>query len=71
MVRPTGSYFNSHFAQSDIFNSHLFQIQAGNGEVTITNDGATILQQMSVTHPAAKMVISRTFLSEDLCLFVL
>ncbi len=35
-------------------------IQTGNGEVTITNDGATILKQMSVIHPAAKMV----------CLFV-
>jgi hypothetical protein len=34
----------------------LLQIQTGNGEVTITNDGATILKQMSVTHPAAKMV---------------
>jgi chaperonin GroEL (HSP60 family) len=34
----------------------LLQIQTGSGEVTITNDGATILKQMSVTHPAAKMV---------------
>lgn len=32
-------------------------IRAGNGDVTITNDGATILQQMSVTHPAAKMLV--------------
>ncbi|XP_011299304.1 T-complex protein 1 subunit delta [Fopius arisanus] len=32
-------------------------IQAGNGEVTITNDGATILQQMNVIHPAAKMLV--------------
>ena len=31
-------------------------IQASNGEVTITNDGATILNQMSVVHPTAKMV---------------
>ena len=31
-------------------------IQSGNGEVTITNDGATILKQMSVIHPASKMV---------------
>lgn len=31
-------------------------IQAGDGEVTITNDGATILNQMSVVHPTAKMV---------------
>ena len=32
------------------------QIQSGNGDVTITNDGATILKQMQVFHPAAKMV---------------
>ena len=32
-------------------------IQAGNGEVTITNDGATILKQMNVLHPAAKMLV--------------
>lgn len=32
-------------------------IQAGNGEVTITNDGATILKQMEVLHPAAKMLV--------------
>ncbi|XP_023936537.1 T-complex protein 1 subunit delta [Bicyclus anynana] len=32
-------------------------IQAANGEVTITNDGATILKQMSVIHPAAKMLV--------------
>lgn len=34
----------------------ILQIQAANGEVTITNDGATILKQISVIHPAAKMV---------------
>ena len=34
----------------------LSQIQSGNGDVTITNDGATILKQMQVFHPAAKMV---------------
>lgn len=33
------------------------QIQSANGEVAITNDGATILKQMNVIHPAAKMVI--------------
>ena len=27
------------------------------GDVTITNDGATILQQMDVEHPAAKMMV--------------
>jgi len=35
---------------------YVLQIQTGNGEVTITNDGATILKQINVTHPAAKMV---------------
>lgn len=34
----------------------ILQIQAANGDVTITNDGATILKQMQVLHPAAKMV---------------
>jgi len=32
-------------------------IQSGNGEVTITNDGATILKQINVLHPAAKMLV--------------
>uniref|UniRef100_A0A224XN34 T-complex protein 1 subunit delta n=1 Tax=Panstrongylus lignarius TaxID=156445 RepID=A0A224XN34_9HEMI len=32
-------------------------IQSGNGEVTITNDGATILKQMNVMHPAAKLLV--------------
>lgn len=32
-------------------------IQAGDGSVTITNDGATILKQMQVIHPAAKMLV--------------
>jgi hypothetical protein len=31
-------------------------IQSSNGDVTITNDGATILKQMSVLHPVARMV---------------
>ena len=34
----------------------MYQIQADRGDVTITNDGATILKQMQVLHPAAKMV---------------
>src|SRR3970040_3202830 len=29
----------------------------GLGDVTITNDGATILKEIDVTHPAAKMLI--------------
>lgn len=32
-------------------------IQAGDGSVSITNDGATILKQMNVIHPAAKMLV--------------
>lgn len=32
-------------------------IQSGSGDVTITNDGATILKQMSVLHPTAKMLV--------------
>merc|ERR1712112_357532 len=32
-------------------------IQDAKGEVTITNDGATILKQMEVIHPAAKMLV--------------
>ena len=31
-------------------------IQNAHGDVTITNDGATILDLMEVLHPAAKMV---------------
>lgn len=31
-------------------------IQTGGGEVTITNDGATIMKQINVIHPCAKMV---------------
>ncbi|VDN28401.1 unnamed protein product [Gongylonema pulchrum] len=32
-------------------------IETGKGEVTITNDGATILKRMSVIHPTAKMLV--------------
>lgn len=32
-------------------------IQAADGSVTITNDGATILEKMRVIHPAAKMLV--------------
>ncbi len=38
-------------------------IQTGNGDVTITNDGATILKQMSVIHPTAKMFWRKVKLS--------
>ncbi len=33
-------------------------IQDAKGQVTITNDGATILEQMRVVHPAAKMLVN-------------
>lgn len=49
----TCQYVYSHTV---IISNIVFQIQAANGEVTITNDGATILKLMSVIHPAAKMV---------------
>lgn len=39
-----------------IFKKCFFQIQDAKGDVTITNDGATILKQMQVLHPAARMV---------------
>ena len=32
-------------------------IQDAKGEVIITNDGATILNQMNVVHPAARMLV--------------
>lgn len=32
-------------------------IQSGNGDVIITNDGATILNKIEVGHPAAKMLV--------------
>ncbi|KTW26843.1 T-complex protein 1 subunit delta [Pneumocystis jirovecii RU7] len=32
-------------------------IQTGKGEVILSNDGATILKHLSVTHPAAKMLV--------------
>lgn len=33
------------------------QVCAADGEVIITNDGATILNKMSVQQPAAKMLV--------------
>lgn len=33
------------------------QVAAPGGEVIITNDGATILNKMTVTQPAAKMLV--------------
>ena len=41
---------------------YFFQlkIKGGDGNVTITNDGATILKKMQVLHPVAKMVCNPT-----------
>lgn len=48
-----------HITFRSTFDTRLvsLQIQTSNGEVVITNDGATILKHMAVLHPAAKMVI--------------
>lgn len=34
------------------------------GDVTITNDGATILQQLEVEHPAAKVIVELSQLQD-------
>ena len=48
----------------------LSQVCQADGEVIITNDGATILNKMTVTQPAAKMLVelakSQVRLSETL-----
>lgn len=49
--------FRHHIEVNGLMLLDHLQIQAGNGEVTITNDGATILKQMNVLHPAAKMLV--------------
>ena len=30
------------------------------GDVTVTNDGATILQEMSIEHPVAKLLVEHS-----------
>ena len=35
----------------------LLQVAQADGEVIITNDGATILNKMTVEQPAAKMLV--------------
>src|SRR6266545_4926796 len=37
----------------------------GFGDVTITNDGATILEEMEVQHPAAKMMVEVSKTQDD------
>lgn len=43
------------------------QVAAANGEVIITNDGATILNKMTVAHPAAKMLVELAKSQVGLC----
>ena len=47
------------------------QVCQADGEVIITNDGATILNKMTVTQPAAKMLVelakSQVRISRMLC----
>ena len=38
------------------------------GDVVITNDGATILKEMDIEHPAAKMIIEVAKTQEQHCL---
>ncbi|NHV11960.1 MAG: thermosome subunit, partial [Candidatus Verstraetearchaeota archaeon] len=35
------------------------------GDITITNDGATILKEMDVQHPAAKMMVEISKAQDD------
>ena len=39
----------------------------GGGNVIVTNDGATILQQLDVAHPGAKMIVEAANTQESLC----
>jgi T-complex protein 1 subunit delta len=56
---------NKIWAARPVLRSHVgahelhgyLQIASPNGDVIITNDGATILQRMTVTQPAAKMLV--------------
>jgi len=41
-------------------------VDAG-GNVIVTNDGATILQELDITHPAAKMVVEAANTQENIC----
>lgn len=40
-------------------------VEEGTGEVVITNDGATILREMDIEHPVAKMVVEVSRTQED------
>lgn len=39
----------------------------GGGNVIVTNDGATILQQLDITHPGAKMIVEAANTQETMC----
>ena len=39
----------------------------GGGNVIVTNDGATILQELDISHPAAKMVVEAANTQESIC----
>ena len=39
----------------------------GGGNVIVTNDGATILQELDISHPAAKMVVEAANTQESMC----
>ena len=39
------------------------------GDVTITNDGATILKQLDVEHPAAKVLVELADLQDQEVIF--
>lgn len=41
-------------------------VDAG-GNVIVTNDGATILQELDVAHPGAKMIVEAANTQEDMC----
>ena len=38
---------------------------AGSGDATITNDGATILREMDMEHPVAKMIVEVAKAQDD------
>ena len=42
-------------------------IKTGDGNVTITNDGATILKKIEVMHPVAKMFVELSKVGELIC----
>src|SRR5660398_174030 len=41
------------------------RIVSGSGEVIITNDGVTILREMEIEHPAAKMIVEVAKTQDD------